>query len=274
MSGRASATACGERGHGVGHRRHDRAGLDDAQVQVGHERQRPPAGARAAVEHDRAGLGDRQRAAGEHAVEPVEVARRERRVVDHELDARDLGRARRPAPRCGAPRGGRRSRRPRRPGRRARRAGRWRGTRRRARRSARPRRRCRRRRARRRRGRRAGRPALRARGRAPRARGRGPRRAALTGSATSPGTSARGTSGSSRISVQRFSPGARPASGPAAGLREPLRALVALLRGERAADGLHRQRLGAQLATSARARRARAGGSSTLGMSILTGQTS
>ena len=46
----------------------------------------------AAVEHDRAGLGDRQRAAGEHAVERVEVARRERRVVD---DA-----ARRPARRA------------------------------------------------------------------------------------------------------------------------------------------------------------------------------
>ena len=97
----------------------DRGRLDDAQVQVGHQRERPAAGARAAVEDDRAGLGDRQRAAGQHAVERVEVARRERRVVDDELDAVELRAARRAGPRSGAPDARAQPRRPRRRGRRA-----------------------------------------------------------------------------------------------------------------------------------------------------------
>ena len=79
----ASASGC----DGVGHAGHDRACLDDAHVPVGHERERPAAGALAAVEHDRAGLGDRQSGAGEHAVELIERLRGERRVVDHDLDA-------------------------------------------------------------------------------------------------------------------------------------------------------------------------------------------
>ena len=49
---------------------------DDAEVVVGHERERAAALRRAAVEHDRAGLRDRERAAGEGAVEGVEVVRR------------------------------------------------------------------------------------------------------------------------------------------------------------------------------------------------------
>ena len=48
---------------------------DDAEVVVGHERERPPALCGAAVEHDRAGLGDGERAAGEGAVEAVELLR-------------------------------------------------------------------------------------------------------------------------------------------------------------------------------------------------------
>ena len=60
--------------------------LDDADVPVGHERERAATGALAAVEHDRSRLGDGQRAAGQHAVEPVERLRRQRRVVDDELD--------------------------------------------------------------------------------------------------------------------------------------------------------------------------------------------
>ena len=50
--------------------------------QVGHERERAAAAVGAAVEHDRAGLGDRERAAGQHAVEAVELARGDRRIVD------------------------------------------------------------------------------------------------------------------------------------------------------------------------------------------------
>ena len=90
----------GEPSDGVGHGGHDLLLADDAQVVVGHERQRPPARAPAAVEDDRAGLGDPERAARQHAVEGVEVSRRQQRLVAHELDARDvrrrLGRDREP----------------------------------------------------------------------------------------------------------------------------------------------------------------------------------
>src|SRR3954468_5430630 len=47
-----------ERGHGVGHRRDDGLRPYDADVMVGHERQRAPAGLGTGVEHDRPGLGD------------------------------------------------------------------------------------------------------------------------------------------------------------------------------------------------------------------------
>ena len=48
---------------------------DDADVEVGHERERAAPLLRAAGEDDRAGLGDRGRAAGECAVDAVELVR-------------------------------------------------------------------------------------------------------------------------------------------------------------------------------------------------------
>ena len=109
--------------------------LDDADVEVGDERQRAPAGRAAAVEDDRAGLGDRQRAAGEHAVERVELgAARARSSTTSSTPRSPAGRParhREPTRPARAQRGDRRR------ARRARRGGRWRGTRRRARRTAR-----------------------------------------------------------------------------------------------------------------------------------------
>ena len=60
------------------------------------------AAALSAVEHDRAGLRDRDRAAGQHAVESVELARRQRRVVDHQLDPGSSRAGRRAASRADA----------------------------------------------------------------------------------------------------------------------------------------------------------------------------
>jgi hypothetical protein len=71
----------------VGHRGDDLAALDDADVEVGHQGQRPAARTLAAVEDDRAGLGDGQRAAGDGAVERVEIARGEAAVL-HQLEQR------------------------------------------------------------------------------------------------------------------------------------------------------------------------------------------
>jgi hypothetical protein len=56
--------------------------LDDADVEVGDERQRAPALLRRGGEDDRAGLGDRDRAAGDDAVERVELPRPEAVVDD------------------------------------------------------------------------------------------------------------------------------------------------------------------------------------------------
>ena len=58
------------------------AGFADAQVVVGHQRERPAPLPRAAVEHDRAGLRDRERGSGQGAVETVELMRRQAGVDD------------------------------------------------------------------------------------------------------------------------------------------------------------------------------------------------
>ena len=214
--GRPARAASASRCDGVGHPGDDVAGLDHADVVVGHERQRAAPRARPAVEHDRAGLGDRERAAGQHPVELVERARRERRVVLDELDALDHavgaeppgghGQPRRPA--LAADRGDR--------GRQVRAvdaADRRAGTRPRARRSGR-RRPPRRGTARRRRGSARGTSTLRASARA--RRGRAPRtsaRASLTACHQSRKVCS-GGSGSSRIAVQPGSgeAGERPAA--------------------------------------------------------------
>src|SRR3954454_22295062 len=60
----------------------DLLGADDADVVIGDERERSPAGCRAAVEDDRAGVGDRERAAGDHRVERFELAYRELVILD------------------------------------------------------------------------------------------------------------------------------------------------------------------------------------------------
>ena len=82
VSGRPSAAAGRERGDRVGHRRVDGSASTRQTWKSGTSVSARRPLALAAVEHDRARLGDRQRAAREHAVEPVEPARRERRVVD------------------------------------------------------------------------------------------------------------------------------------------------------------------------------------------------
>ena len=62
-----------ERGDGVRDAGDDRVRAHDADVVVGHERERAAAGLGAAVEHDRARVGDGQRAAGDDGVERVEL---------------------------------------------------------------------------------------------------------------------------------------------------------------------------------------------------------
>ena len=81
-----------QRGHAVGHGRNDVSGSDDAQVVVGHQRERAAPGGAHAVEHDRSRFGDRERAARQHAVQLVELAGRERGLVPYQLDAIDLPR--------------------------------------------------------------------------------------------------------------------------------------------------------------------------------------
>jgi len=78
---------------GLGHHAHDLILAHDTEVIVGHERERPPALTRAAVEHDRAGLGDGDRGAGERAVETVARLCRERgaRRIAVPPSAPDLG---------------------------------------------------------------------------------------------------------------------------------------------------------------------------------------
>ncbi len=69
---------------------------DDAEVDVGDEREGSPPVGRAGGEHERARLRDRERAAGERGVEGVELGRREVVVFDHVHAGRPpLGRQRR-----------------------------------------------------------------------------------------------------------------------------------------------------------------------------------
>ena len=82
---RAARPSGADRGR-LGDELDDLAPRDDADVEVGDERERAAALARARGEDERAGLGDRDRAAGEHAVERVELARRQAVVLD-DLDA-------------------------------------------------------------------------------------------------------------------------------------------------------------------------------------------
>ena len=63
----------------LAHRGTHELGRDDADVQVGHQRQRADALTGPAVQHDGAGLRDGGGAAGEHAVHPIE--RRDRRIT-------------------------------------------------------------------------------------------------------------------------------------------------------------------------------------------------
>ena len=57
----------------VGHVGDDLVGVDDADVEVGHQGDRATALAGAVVEHDRAGLGDAEPGAGDDGVEGVEL---------------------------------------------------------------------------------------------------------------------------------------------------------------------------------------------------------
>ena len=86
------------------HRRRDAVDdlrlLDDAEVQVGDERQRAAALARAGVEDERAGLGDRERAAGDGGADLVQLADARPTSVDRlETVEAAIARAGRPAPR-------------------------------------------------------------------------------------------------------------------------------------------------------------------------------
>jgi hypothetical protein len=76
----------GQDGQRLADQRHDLAGVHDAQVVVGHERDRPPALAGRPVEHDGPGLGDRHRRRRDHAVAAVQHVRGQL-VIGHELDA-------------------------------------------------------------------------------------------------------------------------------------------------------------------------------------------
>src|SRR5262245_22944078 len=71
---------------GVGYVGDDLVGLDDADVQVRDEGERPPTLTRAVVEDDRAGLGDPDAGSGDDAVEGVEVGGREAVVADGARD--------------------------------------------------------------------------------------------------------------------------------------------------------------------------------------------
>ena len=77
---RSSAQVAGESAHRGRERRPRPGGLDDAEVEVRHEREGAAALPRAGVEDDRPGLGDRERAAGHRAVHLVELADAEPRV--------------------------------------------------------------------------------------------------------------------------------------------------------------------------------------------------
>jgi len=78
----AGAGRLGEAVDGVRHGGDDLLLVDDADVQVGHERERAAARGFGAVEHDRPGLGDPERAAGDDAVERVELAHAQRGVLE------------------------------------------------------------------------------------------------------------------------------------------------------------------------------------------------
>ena len=71
-----------EEGNRLGNQLDDLTLLDDAEVEVGHERDRTAPFRGAGAEHDRAGLRDRNRAAREHGVHPVELVGAETRVDD------------------------------------------------------------------------------------------------------------------------------------------------------------------------------------------------
>ena len=117
VSGRPSAAAGASAAIASGTEAWMRAASTRQTWKSGHERQRAAAALVAAVEHDGAGLGDRERAAREHAVDLVEPARRDRRVVDQQLEARARAAARRAGRRAGGrpARGTPRRPRPRRP---------------------------------------------------------------------------------------------------------------------------------------------------------------
>ena len=295
VSGRPSAAAGASAAIASGTEAWIARRLDEADVEVGHERERAAAAPVAAVEHDGAGLGDRERAAGEDAVDLVEAARGDRRVVDEQLEARQVVRR---AGRDGEAarallaarlRDGRLERRPRR---RAGPSARYSAARsqKRATTAAVAR----------------GRPAagdvvvardLRHGAPAPSAArcGRGSRRArscvraappcvgprvgARPGrrrrrSPTSRGTTAAGTSGSSRIAVQPAQRAGQLRDRAVAGARQPLRALVARrATGTRARARPSPAAPGSSATSTSRTTRPRRC-TSTVGMSILTGQTS
>ena len=71
----------------VGQVRGDLTGLDDDQVEVGHQGERAAALTGAMVQDDRAGFGDRDRASRNDPGHLVEFGRRERRFVAGQLDA-------------------------------------------------------------------------------------------------------------------------------------------------------------------------------------------
>ena len=81
-----------EPGEGFGHAGDDLLGVDDADVQVGHQADGPAAAERGAVQHDGAGLGDRDGAAGDHRVDVVELHRGQVRPVDDLAVVVDPGR--------------------------------------------------------------------------------------------------------------------------------------------------------------------------------------
>jgi len=72
------------------HGLHRLVGAHDAQVHVGHQRDRAPALVGLAVEHDRARLGDRDPRGGDDGGQGVEVRRGERVLarVAHDADVR------------------------------------------------------------------------------------------------------------------------------------------------------------------------------------------